>query len=231
MEAFLQLNDVNAYYGDAQALHGVTLTVQRGEIVSLLGRNGVGKSTTLKSIMGLVKVKGDIVFNHQRLNEWPPYKISQAGIGWVPEERRIFPSLTVKENLLVGMAKEGEWGLKQVFELFPVLEEKQNRPGTMMSGGEQQMLAIARCLMANPQLLLLDEPCEGLAPIVVQELEKAVRKLKEKGLTILLVEQSLHLSKRLADRHYLLSKGMVCFHGTSEELFQNTEVLEQYLGI
>ena len=231
MEALLQLNDVNAYYGDAQALHGVTLTVHRGEIVSLLGRNGVGKSTTLKSIMGLVKVKGEIVFNGQRLNEWAPYKISQAGIGWVPEERRIFPSLTVKENLLVGMAKGGERGLKQVYELFPVLEEKQNRPGTLMSGGEQQMLAIARCLMANPQLILLDEPCEGLAPIVVQELEKSVRKLKEMGLTILLVEQRLHLSKRLADRHYLLSKGMVCFHGTSEELFQNTEVLEQYLGI
>ncbi len=228
----LQIDSINSYYGDAHALFDTSIEINQGEVVSLLGRNGVGKTTTLKSIMGMLRVEGDIRFEGKSIKKSPTYGIAKKGIGYVPEERRIFPNLTVRENLLTGISpKGGEWTLEKVFELFPVLKEKQHRMGTLMSGGELQMLAIARCLMTNPKLILLDEPCEGLAPVIVKELEKAIKQLAESGVTILLAEQSLRLSKVLATRHYILSKGKVCFMGTSEELFNSPEIIEQYLGV
>ncbi|MEC1721471.1 ABC transporter ATP-binding protein [Schinkia azotoformans] len=231
MSTLLQLKNVNSFYGEAHILHNLSLEINSGEVVSLLGRNGVGKTTTLKTIMGMVKVDGDVIFNEGNISGVPANIIAKKGIGYVPEERRIFPSLTVKENLLVGVYQKGEWGLREIYELFPVLEKRQNSMGTMLSGGEQQMLAIARCLMTNPKLILLDEPCEGLAPVIVQELERAIAKLKDKHVTILLAEQSLRLSKTLANRHYILSKGEVCFEGNSNELFSDEAVLVKYLGV
>jgi len=231
MSALLQLRNVNSFYGDAHILHNVSLEINPGEVVSLLGRNGVGKTTTLKTIMGMVKVDGDVSFNNENINGVSVNKVAKKGIGYVPEERRIFPSLTVKENLLVGVYEKGNWGLDEIYELFPVLEKRQDSMGTMLSGGEQQMLAIARCLMTNPKLVLLDEPCEGLAPVIVQELERAISKLKDKQVTILVAEQSLRLSKTLSNRHYILSKGEVCFEGNSDELFSNEDVLVRYLGV
>lgn len=228
----LKMQNVNSFYGEAHALYDVSIQMKAGEVVSLLGRNGVGKTTTLKTIMGLVRIKGEVTFEGQSLISNPTYNIARKGIGYVPEERRIFPNLTVKENLLVGLSqKRGEWTLEKVFELFPVLKEKQNRMGTLMSGGEQQMLAIARCLMTNPKLILLDEPCEGLAPVIVKELEKAIFQLKKSGVSILLAEQSLRLSKVLASRHYILSKGKVCFEGDSKKLFEDPSILATYLGV
>jgi branched-chain amino acid transport system ATP-binding protein len=229
--SLLQMENVNSYYGDAHVLHNVNLNVFEGEIISLLGRNGVGKSTTLKSIMGMLRVEGTVLFKGEKVTSLPTSKIARRGIGLVPEERRIFANLTIKENLLVGVSRKGYWNLEKVYELFPVLKEKQNRMGTLLSGGEQQMLAIARCIMTNPNIILLDEPCEGLAPVIVNELEKGIIRLKEEGMTIIIAEQSLRLSKALASRHYLISKGEICFEGTSDQLFNNPDILIQYLGV
>lgn len=231
MSQLLEMKSVNSFYGDAHILHNLSLYIQKGEVVSLLGRNGVGKTTTLKSIMGMLRVEGSIIFDNHPLVGKTTFSIARKGLGYVPEERRIFPNLTVKENLLVGVYEKGDWNLQKVFELFPVLEKRQNSMGTMLSGGEQQMLAIARALMTNPKLILLDEPCEGLAPVIVQELERAIQQLKEMGTTILIAEQSLRLSKTLATRHYILSKGKVCFEGTSDELFNDETILIKYLGV
>lgn len=229
--SLLQMENVNSYYGAAHALHDFNLSIKEGEIISLLGRNGVGKSTTLKSIMGMLTVKGDVIFDGEKLTNLPTSKIARKGIGLVPEERRIFSNLTVKENLLVGVSRKGVWNLERVYELFPVLKEKQNRMGTLLSGGEQQMLAIARSIMSNPKLILLDEPCEGLAPVIVNELKKGIAKLKEEGMTIIIAEQSLRISKVLATRHYLISKGEVCFEGSSDQLFNSPDILIKYLGV
>jgi len=234
----LVLERVFAGYGHGWVLQDVALSVQEGEVVCLLGRNGAGKSTTLKSIMGLVpQVQGRILFRGQDLIGRPPHAIRRMGIGYVPEDRRIFPGLTVLENLLVGAegrpkAPGGHgWTVEKVFELFPALEPLQNRPGRSLSGGEQRMLAIGRALMGDPRILLLDEPSEGLAPLVVRALWEQIRKLKETGLAILLSEQNLWFAAGLSSRIYILDKGQVQFQGTYEALLGNESLKQAYLAV
>lgn len=230
----LELNDVHAYYGDSHVLRGVSLALGKGEAVGLLGRNGAGKTTTLLTIMGYLRPpKGSIRFGGERLDGLHPYLIARRGIGFVPQERRIFPSLTVHENLTVGERRNGcvRWSLDEVLEIFPNLRERQKHLGCHLSGGEQQMLAIARALLVNPELLLLDEPSEGLAPIIVDKIVHVLHEVKGKGLPILLVEQNLAAALALADRHYILAKGAVCYTGTSEELNRDEAVKKGLLGV
>src|SRR5690625_2605409 len=236
MSKLIELKDVNAFYGQAHVLHGVSFEIDEGEVVCLLGRNGVGKTTTLKSIMGLVHVKkGGIYFQGEEITNVTPHEIfKKHAIGYVPEDRRIFASLSVRENLLMGQLnapKKRRWDLEKVFELFPVLKEKQNRSGAFLSGGEQQMLAFGICLMVDPKILMLDEPCEGLAPSIVQDLEEAIKKLHEEGMTMVLVEQSLRLSKTLGDRVYIMSKGEVRYSGERETFLNNTSLVSELMGI
>jgi branched-chain amino acid transport system ATP-binding protein len=230
----LALAGVDAYYGLAQILFAVAFEVGHGEIVGLLGRNGAGKSTTLKSIIGLVRVaKGEIVAAGQRIDRLPANRISRLGVGYVPEDRRIFADLTVSENLEVGRqpARPGapHWTIERLFDLFPNLAEMRNRPGGRMSGGEQQMLTIARTLMGNPRLLLLDEPSEGLAPKIVEQMAATILCLKEEGLTVVLSEQNLHFAM-LSDRAVILEKGRVRYSGTMTELARQEDVQLAYLG-
>lgn len=230
----LELTDVHAYYGHSHVLHGVSLTVEDGEVVGLLGRNGAGKTTTLLTIMGYVKCReGTIAYGGIRLDGLQPHLIARTGIGFVPQERRIFPSLTVRENLTVGRrrAGKGRWTLKEIFEIFPNLGERQKNLGCHLSGGEQQMLAIARALLLDPSLLLLDEPSEGLAPMIVEKIVQVLREVKSKGLPILLIEQNLQTALKLADRHYILSKGAICHRASSAELEADETVKRQYLGV
>jgi branched-chain amino acid transport system ATP-binding protein len=230
----LRVTDINAYYGLSHILHGVSLEVGEGEAVSLLGRNGAGKTTTLLTIMGYLKPHpGRIEYRNRSIAALPPYKVSRLGLGYVPQERGIFPSLTVLENLTVaartGAAKR--WTVADIHRIFPVLEERSNNRGFQLSGGEQQMLAIARALLLNPSLLLLDEPSEGLAPIIVKRIFQTLQALKKEGLSILLVEQNMRAAFALADRHYVLSKGQVCFSGKTAQLDGNESVMREYLGI
>lgn len=232
--ALLELHDVDAYYGDSHVLRGVSFSVEEGEVVGLLGRNGAGKTTTLLTLMGYVRARyGAIAFRGKPLLGLHPYRVARRGIGFVPQERRIFPSLTVRENLTIGQRRNGSgrWSVEDVWNLFPNLYARQKNLGGHLSGGEQQMLAIARALMVDPALLLLDEPSEGLAPLVVQKIVRVLHEVKGKGLTILLIEQNLSTALKLADRHYVLSKGEICWSGTSIELEQNPEVKKNYLGV
>jgi branched-chain amino acid transport system ATP-binding protein len=233
----LDLENVNAYYGDSHILHGVSLPVREGEVVCLLGRNGAGKTTTILTIMGYLKPRpGRILFRGQDIAALPPFKVARLGFGFVPQERGIFPSLTVRENLMVfaragGGGNGGRWTLERVFELFPNLRARERNLGFQLSGGEQQMLSIGRALMLNPTLLLLDEPSEGLAPMIVQEIVEVLKSLKQEGLAILLVEQNLHTALAVADRHHVMNKGEICFSGSSAELETNEFVLRNYLGV
>ncbi len=230
----LELEGVHAYYGDSHVLHGVSLAIREGEVVSLLGRNGAGKTTTILTIMGYLKPRpGRIVYGGSSISGLAPYQIARRGFGFVPQERGIFPSLTVKENLTVAarQAGGGRWNLASVFKLFPRLEERSGNLGFQLSGGEQQMLSIARALMLNPALLLLDEPSEGLAPLIVEEIVVTLKTLKVEGLAVLLVEQALQVALDLADRHYVLSKGEICFTGTGSELEGNEQVLKTHLSV
>jgi branched-chain amino acid transport system ATP-binding protein len=228
----LELNGVHAYYGRSHALYGVTLTAREGEVVSLLGRNGAGKSTTLKSIMGLVDVTaGDIAFDGRSLRGIPTHRISRLGIGFVPEDRRIFGDLTVLENLQVGRRDGSAWTVERVFALFPKLAQLQRQRGGSLSGGEQQMLTIARTLMGSPRLLLLDEPSEGLAPVVVRALADNIAALKREGLTIVLSEQNLKFARRLADRAYIIEKGEIKFEGSIAALDADEAVRKAYLSV
>ena len=233
----LDLENVNAYYGDSHILHGVSLPVREGEVVCLLGRNGAGKTTTILTIMGYLKPRpGRILFRGQDIASLPPYRVARLGFGFVPQERGIFPSLTVRENLTVfaragGGGNGGRWTLERVFELFPNLRARERNLGFQLSGGEQQMLSIARALMLNPTLLLLDEPSEGLAPMIVQEIVEVLKSLKQEGLAILLVEQNLHTALAVADRHHVMNKGEICFSGSSAELESNEFVLRNYLSV
>jgi len=228
----LEVKDLHAYYGSSHILQGVNLEVNEGEIVSLLGRNGVGRSTTCKTIMGLVPPQGSIKYNGEEIAGMKSHLIARKGIGFVPEDRWIFPGLTVLQNLELGLKSrghEGRWSFKDVFHLFPKLGERSNVNGVLISGGEQQMLTIARALMTNPDLLLLDEPTEGLAPLIVELLEEQIAKLKEAGLTVLLAEQNLDVALRLSDRGYVIDNGVIRYEGSIEDLRNNEEVRNKYL--
>jgi branched-chain amino acid transport system ATP-binding protein len=230
----LDLENVNAYYGDSHILHGVSLSVKEGEVVCLLGRNGAGKSTTILTIMGYLKPRpGRILFRGRDIAALPPYRVSRLGFGYVPQERGIFPSLTVHENLTVFARGGGRgcWTLERVFKLFPNLRARERNLGFQLSGGEQQMLSIARALLLNPALLVLDEPSEGLAPMIVQEIVEVLKSLKREGLAILLVEQNLRAALAVADRHHVMNKGEICFSGSSTELEGNDFVLRNYLSV
>ncbi len=232
----LNVKDLHAYYGRAHILHGVTLEARAGEVVALLGRNGAGKSTTLKSIMGLVPAaSGEVSFGDVRIESLPPHRIARLGLGYVPEERRIFTDLTVMENLTVGRqaprAGAPSWSEDKLFALFPNLARMRERPGGRMSGGEQQMLTIARTLMGNPRCVLLDEPSEGLAPIIVEQMAHSIRTLKGEGLSVVLCEQNLHFALGVADRAYIIEKGQIRFGGTMAELAADAGLREQYLSV
>ncbi len=230
----LDLENINAYYGDSHILHGVSLSVKEGEVVCLLGRNGAGKTTTILTIMGYLKPRqGRIRYGGRDIAALPPYAVARLGVGFVPQERGIFPSLTVRENLIVfaRAGGTGAWTLGRIFDLFPVLHARERNLGFQLSGGEQQMLSIARALMLNPTLLLLDEPSEGLAPMIVQEIIEVLKGLKREGLAILLVEQNLRTAFALADRHHVMNKGEICFTGSSAELENNEHVLRNYLSV
>jgi branched-chain amino acid transport system ATP-binding protein len=235
MGALLELDKVHAAYGLSRVLFGVSLEVQEGECVCLLGRNGVGKTTTMRTVMGLTPSSaGRIRFKSRDITGWPPHRIARAGIGLVPEDRRIFAELTVWENLDVGLraaGRRGRWTIDGVLELFPALAALRDRQGGFLSGGEQQMLTIARTLTGNPELLLLDEPSEGLAPLVVEALLAKVRELKSQGLTILLAEQGVDFSLALADRVYVLEKGTVLYSGEAARLKTDRELLDRLLSL
>lgn len=230
----LRAEKINTYYGISHILFDVSVEVDAGEVVCVLGRNGVGKTTLLKSIMGLSAPRsGSILFKGAEIRGRQPFEIARLGIGFVPEDRIIFPALTVMENLEMGMKKgqRGPWTLERVYEMFPVLDKRQSQMGGTLSGGEQQMLTIARTLMGNPGLLLLDEPSEGLSPLIVKELERYVRRLKEEGMPILLSEQNSSFTLRLSDRAYILEKGRVKWQGPVKDLSIHPEILKQYLGV
>ncbi len=232
----LALQDVHTHYGLAHILSGVSMEVHRGEVVALLGRNGAGKTTTLKTVMGLVTpTSGAVRLGDEEITGRPPYRIARAGVGYVPEDRRIFTELTVRENLEVGRQPPREgcpvWTEDQVFELFPALAEMRDRLGGQMSGGEQQMLTIARTLMGNPAVILLDEPSEGLAPVIVEQMARAISELKREGLTVLLSEQNLPFCSAVSDRAYIIEKGVIRYEGPMHELLARPRVLEQYLSV
>jgi branched-chain amino acid transport system ATP-binding protein len=233
----LELNQVVTHYGTSHILFGVSLEVKRGEVVCLLGRNGAGKTTTIKTIMGLAHASaGSITFEGQELLGKEPYEIARMGVGYVPDERLIFPDLTVRENLEIGtkkgvLADANEWTVAGIYELFPKLAELDTNLGGYLSGGEQQMLTVGRTLMGNPSLLLLDEPAEGVAPIVVQELGRQLEKLKHMGLTILLAEQNIDFAMSISDRAYIIETGRIRYQGTIEEFAEQQEIKEKYLMI
>lgn len=232
----LKLSQVNSFYGRAHILRDVTFNVLEGQVVSLLGRNGAGKTTTLKSIMQLVKPgSGSIQFDGVEVTEMPAYKVARAGVGYVPEERRIFTDLTIMENLEVGRQppREGvfEWSLDILFDLFPNLAERRNNRGKALSGGEQQMLSIARTLMGNPRLLLLDEPSEGIAPVIVEQMAETILKLKAEGLPVLLSEQNLHFARLVSDRAVIIEGGEKKYDGSFSELEAQPEIREAYLSV
>ena len=232
----LEVRSLNAFYGKAQMLFDVSLEVGRGEVVALMGRNGAGKSTTIKSIMGLLQSKrGQVRFLDEDIAALEPYQIARRGLGFVPEDRRVFSELSVMQNLEAGRqaARAGvqAWTPERLFRLFPNLGEMPDRPGGSMSGGEQQMLTVARTLMGNPLLLMLDEPSEGVAPLIVEQMAHMIMTLKQQGLSILLSEQNLHFAQMVCDRAYVLEQGQIRFSGTMEALAANEEVQQNYLSL
>ncbi len=232
----LELTGVNSFYGKAHILRDLSFSIGAGEVVSLLGRNGAGKTTTVKSIMQLVKpASGTIEFDGHQLTRLPTHKVAKLGLGYVPEERRIFTDLTISENLEVGRqpSRPGlfAWTEDVLFELFPNLGERRNNRGKALSGGEQQMLSIARTLMGNPRLLLLDEPSEGIAPVIVEQMAKTILKLKSEGLPVLLSEQNLHFARLVSDRAVIIEGGLKKFDGTFAELESQPEIRDAYLSI
>lgn len=234
--AFLELQNVHSYYGNIHALKGISITVEKGEILTLIGGNGAGKSTTLRTISGLMHPRqGRIFYQGRDLTHTPAAEIVSLGITQVPEGRRIFGTLSVKENLEMGAyTRDDKDGIAEsmdtVFQLFPRLKERMNQAGGTLSGGEQQMLAVGRALMAKPTLMLMDEPSMGLAPLLVEDLFEAIRTINKQGVTVLLVEQNAHLALSVADRGYVLETGAIQLHGSAQELAQNPQVQEAYLG-
>ena len=232
----LSVNGIETFYGASQVLFGMGLEVNDGEVVTLLGRNGMGKTTTIHTLMGIVRARsGEIVFNGETITGLPSYRIAKLGLGLVPEGRQIFPNLTVWENLIATAAdrhrQTNPWTLERVFEMFPELASRRSSMGNLLSGGEQQMLAIGRALMTNPQLLILDEATEGLAPLIRHEIWNCLSRLKADGLSILVVDKNIADLTKLADRNYVIEKGRVVWSGTSAELAENTEMQERYLGV
>jgi branched-chain amino acid transport system ATP-binding protein len=234
----LEVKDIHSYYGKSHILQGVSMALNEGELVCLLGRNGVGKTTTLKSIMGLVRPsEGSIRFRGQELVGRQPYEVARLGVGYVPEDRRIFRSLTVHENLLMGIkdaknaAKEGGWTVERVYEKFPKLKDRRDNKGGHLSGGEQQMLTVARTLMGNPKLILVDEPTEGLAPLIVKDVLEMLAAVRNSGVTVLMVEQNFKASIKVADRFYIMGKGQMVFEGGTEALLAAEEVRKNYLEV
>jgi len=226
----LEVASLETSYGRSQVLFGVAMKIEKGEVVSLLGRNGMGKTTTVRSIMGIVACSGKILFEGRELQRLPSYRIAKAGLGLVPEGRQVFPNLTVRENL-VATARKGAWTLERVYGLFGNLKDRERNYGNQLSGGEQQMLAIGRALMTNPKLLILDEATEGLAPLVRAEIYRSIEKLKSQGLSILIIDKDVRALSRVADRHYVLEKGRVVWSGTSGELSASPETQHRYLGV
>ncbi len=235
MSALLTVEAIDTAYGLSRVLFGISLEVSAGECVSLLGRNGVGKTTTMRSVMGLTPPsRGRVLWQGHDITGWPPHRVARAGIGFVPEDRRIFAELSVRENLEVGARaarRPGRWTIEAVGDLFPVLRERRDQPGGLLSGGEQQMLTIARTLTGNPQLLLLDEPSEGLAPLVVDMLRDKIAELKAQGLTILLAEQRVDFALALADRIYVLEKGTIRYSGAAAELREDQALVDRLLSL
>lgn len=232
----IDVESINSFYGKAHILNGLSFSVGKGEVVSLLGRNGAGKTTTLKSIMQLVRpADGSVRFNGEELVGLAPYQVAKRGMGYVPEERRIFTDLTILENLEVGRqpARDGGslWTTDILFDLFPNLAERQHNRGKALSGGEQQMLTIARTLMGNPTCLLLDEPSEGIAPVIVEQMAKTILKIKEQGLTVILSEQNLHFARLVADRAIIIESGELRFDGAFSELDANPALQEAYIAV
>jgi branched-chain amino acid transport system ATP-binding protein len=227
----LEVDGIHTYYGESHVLHGVSLRVGAGEAVALLGRNGAGKTTAIRSIVGFTPPRaGRVRFEGRAIERWPAYRIARGGLALVPQGRRIFAPLSVRENLLLGARASG-WTLERVFALFPRLRERQAQAGGTLSGGEQQMLAIGRALLTNGRLLLLDEPSEGLAPIVVREIGAILQRLKAERLSLLLVEQNYHLALRVADRVYVMNKGQIVYEGTPADLEAAEDVKRRYLGV
>jgi branched-chain amino acid transport system ATP-binding protein len=230
----LALESVDGFYGKAQALHGVSFAVGRDEVASIIGRNGAGKTTTLKAAMGLLRcARGRRLFDGADATQWPPHRLSRAGIAYVPETRRIFANLTVRENLAMGAVAHapGHWNFDRVSALFPFLGERAAAPGDALSGGEQQMLAIARALMGNPKVLLLDEPTEGLAPLIVETVKNAIMSINREGVAIVLVEQNLRVPLAVAHRQFVMDNGRIVWTGTTAELLGNKPIVEQYLAV
>lgn len=231
----LKLEDVHTFYGKSHIIQGISLFVKERECVSYLGRNGAGKSTTLRSIMGInPPQKGRIYFKNLQINRQKPFEISRAGIGYVPEERRIFGTLTVLENLNIASQTRGgrdRWKLDTVFEVFRVLGKRKTHRGSELSGGEQQMLAIARSLMGNPEILLLDEPTQGLAPLIIEIVLEVIERIKNEGITIFMVEQNVEATYDITDRYYVLQQGLIAYEGSCEQFISNPDVKERYLGV
>jgi branched-chain amino acid transport system ATP-binding protein len=230
----LQVDNINTLYGESHILHGISLSVREGSLSAILGRNGMGKTTTIRSIIGFTAPRsGKIIFQGKEIQNMPSFQIAKLGMGLSPQGRGIFPNLTVKENLTIAARTNSKrnWSLEHIYELFPRLEERSTSMGGNLSGGEQQMLSIGRALMTNPDLLLLDEPSEGLSPIMVQEVMKIVSSLKKEGLSMLMVEQNLSMALSVADNVYILSKGQVVYEGTPAELKENDTIKSRYLGM
>ena len=230
----LAVTDLHAFYGKSNILHGVSLQVAEGEIVSLLGRNGVGRSTTIKAIMGDIRAHGSIRFRGDEISGLPPYAIARKGLGYVPENRDIFPSLTVRQNLLLGIKnprRPGRWSMDDMFALFPVLRERVDTPGAVLSGGEQQMLTICRTRMGDPYLIMIDEPTEGLAPMLVRQVAVLLTEIAQRGVAILLVEQKLTIALTISQRVYVMGHGRVVFEGTPEDLRRQDAVRREWLEV
>jgi branched-chain amino acid transport system ATP-binding protein len=228
----LEVNGVHTYYGDSHVLHGVSLRVGAGDAAAVLGRNGMGKTTLIRTIVGLQPPRsGRVVFRGREIQGMEAWRVARLGVGLVPQGRRIFPSLTVEENLRVAARGAAPWSLAGVYGLFPRLRERRSNRGNQLSGGEQQMLAIGRALMTNPSLLLLDEPSEGLAPLLVREVADAIVRLRDEGQGVLLVEQNLSVAQRVANRAYVLSRGRVVFEGTPQALWDDAGLRTQHLGV